>query len=160
MHLLSGDAPERVAAIADQVGPVRWRGGASPEDKLAHVAALQACGHRVLMIGDGINDAPVLARAQVSVAMGQGADLAKSRADALLVSDRLGAITTALGLARRTRRVARQNLAWSALYNAACVPMALVGWLPPWAAGLGMATSSLLVVANAARLGRDTTFRR
>ena len=160
VHLLSGDAPERVAAIADQVGPVRWRGGASPEDKLAHVAALQACGHRVLMIGDGINDAPVLARAQVSVAMGQGADLAKSRTDALLVSDRLGAITTALGLARRTRQVARQNLAWSALYNAACVPMALVGWLPPWAAGLGMATSSLLVVANAARLGRDTTFRR
>jgi len=160
VELLSGDAPERVAAIAARVHLTRWRGGASPEEKLAHVAALQACGHRVLMIGDGVNDAPVLARAQVSVAMGQGADLAKSRADALLVSDRLGAITAALSLARRTRQVARQNLAWSALYNAACVPMALVGWLPPWAAGLGMATSSLLVVANAARLGRDTAIRR
>lgn len=154
VELLSGDAPERVVAAARQAGIAHWRGGARPEDKLQHVTALQARGHRVLMIGDGINDAPVLARAQVSIAMGQGADLAKARADAVLTSDRLDAITGALRLARRTRRVVRQNLAWSALYNAVCVPMALVGWLPPWAAGLGMATSSLLVVANAARLGR------
>ncbi|WP_377156449.1 hypothetical protein ACFJIX_29565 [Roseateles sp. UC29_93] len=75
----------------------------------------------------------------------------------MLTADRLDVITVALTLARRTRRVVRQNLAWSALYNAVCVPMALIGWLPPWAAGLGMATSSLLVVANAARLGRDAT---
>ncbi|WP_431265845.1 heavy metal translocating P-type ATPase [Roseateles chitinivorans] len=157
VELLSGDAPERVASAARQAGIARWRGGARPEDKLQQVTALQARGHRVLMIGDGINDAPVLARAQVSIAMGQGADLAKARADAVLTSDRLDAITAALRLARRTRRVVRQNLAWSALYNAVCLPMALVGWLPPWAAGLGMATSSLLVVANAARLGRAVT---
>ena len=156
IDLLSGDAPARVAAIAECAGGLRWRAAASPEAKLDHVAALQARGHRVLMIGDGINDAPVLARAQVSIAMGQGADLAKARADALLLSDRLDAITAALRLARRTRRVVRQNLAWSALYNAVCVPMALAGWLPPWAAGLGMAMSSLLVVGNAARLGRET----
>ncbi|HEY1395591.1 cation-translocating P-type ATPase [Roseateles sp.] len=159
VELLSGDAPERVAVVAGQAGIAHWRGGARPEDKLQHVTALQSRGHRVLMIGDGINDAPVLARAQVSIAMGQGADLAKARADAVLTSDRLDAITGALRLARRTRRVVRQNLAWSALYNAVCVPMALVGWLPPWAAGLGMATSSLLVVANAARLGRDAAVR-
>ncbi|ANH70152.1 hypothetical protein ABE85_01260 [Mitsuaria sp. 7] len=159
VELLSGDAPARVEAAAFEAGIAHWRGGARPEDKLQHVTALQSQGHRVLMIGDGINDAPVLARAQVSVAMGQGADLAKARADAVLTSDRLDAITTALRLSRRTRRVVRQNLAWSALYNAVCVPMALVGWLPPWAAGLGMATSSLLVVANAARLGRESVVR-
>jgi Cu2+-exporting ATPase len=160
IDLLSGDAPSRVAAIAARAGLVRWRAAAGPEEKLEHVAALQSRGHRVLMIGDGINDAPVLARAQVSIAMGQGADLAKARADALLLSDRLDAVTAALRLARRTRRVVRQNLAWSALYNAVCVPMALLGWLPPWAAGLGMAMSSLLVVCNAARLGRAAAAHR
>nr|WP_297530703.1 cation-translocating P-type ATPase [uncultured Roseateles sp.] len=159
VELLSGDAPARVEAAAKEAGIAPWRGGARPEDKLQHLTALQARGHRVLMIGDGINDAPVLARAQVSIAMGQGADLAKARADAVLISERLDAITAALRLAARTRRVVRQNLAWSALYNAVCVPMALVGGLPPWAAGLGMATSSLLVVANAARLGRDAAVR-
>lgn len=157
VELLSGDAPARVAVIAGRAGLAQWRGGASPEDKLAHVVRLQAEGYRVLMIGDGINDAPVLARAQVSIAMGQGADLAASRADAVLLSERLNAVTAALCLARRTRHVVRQNLGWSALYNAVCVPMALVGWLPPWAAGLGMAMSSMLVVANAARLGRDVS---
>lgn len=157
VEVLSGDEPARVETAAGEAGIARWRGGARPEDKLQHVTALQAQGHRVLMIGDGINDAPVLARAQVSVAMGQGADLAKARADAVLTSDRLDAISVALRLATRTRRVVRQNLAWSALYNAVCVPMALVGWLPPWAAGLGMAMSSLLVVANATRLSRPDT---
>ncbi len=159
VELLSGDLPRRAGDIAALAGIHRWRGGASPEDKLAHVAALQARGHHVLMIGDGINDAPVLARAQVAVAMGQGADLAASRADALLVSERLEVIGEALRLARRARRVVRQNLAWSALYNATCVPLALIGWLPPWAAGLGMALSSLLVIGNAARLGRATLSR-
>jgi len=157
VELLSGDRPARVGAAARHAGIASWRGGASPEDKLQRLAALQARGLHVLMIGDGINDAPVLARAQVSVAMGQGADLAKARADAILTADRLDAITVALRLARRARRVVRQNLAWSALYNAVCVPMALAGWLPPWAAGLGMAMSSALVIGNAARLGRDTT---
>ncbi|UXH80047.1 heavy metal translocating P-type ATPase [Roseateles amylovorans] len=152
--LLSGDRADRVESMARQAGITQWQGGASPEDKLACVTHLQQHGGQVLMLGDGINDAPVLARAQVSVAMGQGADLAKSRADALLVGNRLDAVTQALRLAHRTRAVVRQNLAWSALYNAICVPLALMGWLPPWAAGLGMALSSLFVVANAARLGR------
>jgi Cu2+-exporting ATPase len=152
--LISGDrsdAARRVGA-ALQVGAVH--AGASPEHKLALVTQQQAQGHRVAMVGDGINDAPVLARADVSVAMGQGTALARTHADITLQSGRLADLLAARDLARRMLRVVRQNLAWAALYNAACVPLALAGWLPPWAAGLGMAASSLAVVLNAQRLRR------
>ena len=155
VELLSGDRDTRVALAAHRAGFARWLGGATPEDKLDRVSRLQAAGAHVLMLGDGINDAPVLARAHASIAMGQGADLAKARADALLVAPRLTAVPQAVRLARRTVTVVRQNLGWALVYNAACVPMALVGWLPPWAAGLGMALSSCAVIANAARLGRS-----
>jgi Cu2+-exporting ATPase len=96
----------------------------------------------------------VLARADLSFAMGQGAPLAQSKADVVVTGGQLDAVPTVLALARRTRRVVRQNLAWAAAYNAICVPLALVGWMPPWAAGLGMACSSLVVVLNSARLAR------
>ena len=150
--LLSGDRPERAAALGAQLGVDAVIGGASPQAKLAEVAAAQAAGLRVAMVGDGINDAPVLARADVSFAMGQGALLARARADAVVLSDRLGDLALALGLARRTLRVVRQNLVWAAVYNATCIPLALLGWLPPWAAGLGMACSSLAVIGNSLRL--------
>ncbi|HEY0953683.1 MAG TPA: HAD-IC family P-type ATPase, partial [Roseateles sp.] len=127
---------------------------ATPASKLAAVRAWQADGETVLMVGDGINDAPVLAAADVRIAMGEGAMLARSAADALLLSNRLMVIPQALALAKKTRRVLRQNLAWAALYNLACVPLALTGWLPPLAAGVGMACSSLLVVLNSQRLAR------
>ncbi len=154
VRLLSGDHPAAVARMAGQLDLVHWRGGATPQSKLAAVREWQAGGEHVLMVGDGINDAPVLAAADVRIAMGQGAMLARSAADALLVSNRLMALPQALALAKKTRRVLRQNLAWAALYNLACVPLALAGWLPPLAAGIGMATSSLFVVLNAQRLNR------
>lgn len=154
VRLLSGDQPVAVARMAEALGIDDWRAGASPDTKLAALRDWQARGERVLMVGDGINDAPVLAAADVRIAMGQGAMLARSAADALLVSNRLMAVPQALALALRTRRVLRQNLAWAALYNLACVPLALAGWLPPLAAGIGMASSSLFVVLNAQRLQR------
>jgi Cu2+-exporting ATPase len=154
--LLSGDEPQRVLRLAERLGlgPGDAIAAATPERKLEALRAAQADGRAVAMVGDGVNDAPVLAQADVSFALAQGAQIARQAADAVLLSGRLGEVAHAVRLAHRTRRVMQQNLAWAAFYNAACVPLALVGWLPPWAAGLGMALSSLLVVGNSLRLAR------
>lgn len=154
VRLLSGDQPAAVERMARALDIAHWQAGAAPDAKLAALRGWQAGGEHVLMVGDGINDAPVMAAADARIAMGQGAMLARSAADALLVSNRLMAVPQALALAHRARRVLRQNLAWAALYNLACVPLALAGWLPPLAAGIGMASSSLFVVLNAQRLNR------
>ncbi len=152
--LLSGDRQSRANAIGTQLGVDAVIAPATPVLKLQVVADAQRAGQRVWMIGDGVNDAPVLARADVSMAMGQGAALARQQADAVILRDQLGELVFARTLARRTMAVVRQNLWWAALYNAVCVPLALAGWLPPWAAGLGMAASSLLVISNSLRLAR------
>ena len=152
--LLSGDAPGRVERIAHALGIAEHHGGLSPSAKLAAVRAAQARGEHVAMVGDGINDAPVLAQADTSLAMGAGVHIALMQADGVLVSNALRDVVRARVLARKAMRVMRQNVAWAVIYNTACVPLALVGWLPPWAAGLGMATSSLVVVLNSLRLSR------
>jgi Cu2+-exporting ATPase len=156
--LLTGDDETRARALATRLGIAEVHARVTPEGKLALVAAVQANrqgkGARVAMVGDGINDAPVLARADVSLAMGQGALVARTQADAVIASNRPADLLRALHTARRTLRIVRQNLAWALIYNLVCIPLALVGWLPPWAAGLGMAASSLLVIANALRAAR------
>ncbi len=152
--LLSGDAGERAASLAARLGITEVLASATPEAKLAAVAQAQAEGRRVAMVGDGINDAPVLARADVSLAMGQGALVSRSQADAVLTSSNLFDLVRARDAARQAVRIVRQNLAWAAAYNATSIPLALAGWLPPWAAGLGMAGSSLLVIFNALRAAR------
>ena len=154
VELLSGDQATAALRVAAQVGITVARGGCSPHDKLVHLQALQRQGRHVAMVGDGLNDGPVLAAAHVSFAFGQAVPLAQRQADLVVTGDALGRVPHTLLLARRTLRVVRQNLVWAAGYNAICVPLALAGWLPAWLAGLGMALSSLLVVLNAARLAR------
>ena len=150
--IASGDQVGVVANAARQLGGVAARGNLRPDDKLALVRALQAQGHRVAMVGDGVNDAPVLAGADVSVAIGSGTDLAKISADVVMLGEGLAPLVCAIECARRTRRIIHQNLAWAVLYNVTAVPLAAIGWLEPWMAAIGMSTSSLLVVANAMRL--------
>jgi Cu2+-exporting ATPase len=152
--LLSGDRAGRAQALAGRLGIEQVHAQATPEDKLAVLRALQAAQGPVVMVGDGVNDAPVLARADASLAMGQGALVARAQADAVVTSSRLADLVLARQRARRAVALVKQNLVMSATYNATCIPLALIGWLPPWAAGLGMATSSLLVVLNAQRAAR------
>jgi Cu2+-exporting ATPase len=151
VHLLSGDAHEVVRRTASEAGIDRWESGATPAAKRAYVRALQSTGARVAMVGDGINDAPVLAQADVSLAMGSGADLARMRADMVLLGDSPADAANAVRLSRRARSVVRQNLAWALGYNAIAIPLAFAGLVTPLAAGIGMSVSSLVVVANALR---------
>ncbi len=157
--LLSGDAGARVRQVAARLGVEQAQGDATPAGKLAAVAAMQHDGHRVAMVGDGLNDAPVMARAEVSFAIGAGPALTRARADFILMSGSLVDVARARETARRAMRVVKQNIAWAVAYNATCVPLALLGWFPPWAAGLGMATSSLVVVLNALRVDRASMSR-
>jgi len=153
--LLSGDSSPMVAQIASDLGIDQAEGGMTPAAKLARLQALQAEGHRVLMLGDGVNDVPVLAAADISVAMGSATDLAKTSADAVLLSNRLDSLAQAFDIARRSRRIIIENLAWASLYNGLILPFAAVGLVTPLWAALGMSISSLLVVLNALRLTRQ-----
>lgn len=150
--LLSGDSSPMVASVAAQLGIDEVRGSLRPDDKLQILQQLRAQGHKVLMLGDGINDVPVMAAADISVAMGSATDLAKTTADAVLLSNRLQALVQAFTLARHTRRVILQNLWWAALYNGLMLPFAALGWITPLWAAAGMSVSSLIVVLNALRL--------
>lgn len=131
MELLSGDTESAVAAMARRLGLATWQAAASPEDKLARLRSLQAAGERVAMVGDGINDVPVLAGADVAIAMNGATDLARTRADAVLLGPRLGRIVEAVATSRATRRIIRQNLAWSLIYNVSALPLAAMGFVPP-----------------------------
>jgi Cu2+-exporting ATPase len=157
LKVLSGDGPAAVAQVAQLVGITDARGGCKPQDKLQVLKAWQAQGHRVAMVGDGLNDGPVLAGADVSFALGQAVPLAQSKADFVLMGGHLEVLVSTVLRSRQTLRIVKQNLVWAAIYNAACVPLALMGLLPAWAAGLGMALSSLLVVLNALRLAQALT---
>jgi Cu2+-exporting ATPase len=154
VSLVSGDAAAPVAQAAASLGIDDARSGCTPDDKLERIQALQKQGEVVVMVGDGINDAPVLAGADVSIAPSHAASLAQSSADVLMLGDSLRPIVTLMQAARRTMRVVRQNLAWAIVYNLSAIPLAAAGFVPPWLAAIGMSTSSLVVVMNALRLSR------
>jgi len=152
--LLSGDREAAAQQVAGLVGVDHVIAGASPEQKLAEITALQARGLKVAMVGDGLNDGPVLARADTSFALGHAAPLAQSQSDFIVQGGKVMDVVCTLAQARATLRTVRQNLLWAGAYNLVSVPLALMGYMPPWLAGLGMAASSLLVIGNALRLAR------
>ena len=152
VQMLSGDRTAAARRVADLLGIGEVQGDCTPHSKLEHLQQLQLQGRRVLMVGDGLNDGPVLASAHVSVAVGKAVPLAQAQSDFILPGGQLLMLPKMLAHARRTMRVVRQNLWWAAIYNVVCVPWALTGYLPAWLAGLGMALSSFLVIANASRL--------
>lgn len=151
--LASGDRRATVEAVASQLGIDQAYSAQTPADKLQRLKEFQQQGERrVLMIGDGINDGPVLAAADVSMAMGRGSSLAHAAADLLLLRETLDSIPASVALARRTLKIIHQNLRWAAAYNFTALPIAALGLMPPWVAAIGMSLSSLLVVFNAQRL--------
>jgi len=154
--LLSGDAPGAAGRVGKALGMDEVLGGVSPQGKHDYVSQLQSEGAVVAMVGDGVNDAPVLAQAQVSIAMGGGAQLARAQADFVLLSENLDHLRRGVALSTRGLRIIRQNLLWSFAYNFVALPLAMLGFITPWMAGIGMSGSSLLVVLNSLRLQRTT----
>jgi len=155
LALLSGDHGDRVAAVAAELGLETWEGDATPEAKLEALARLRAAGERVLYVGDGLNDAPALGGAEVSLALGAESRFAQDAADIVSFRRDLRTVPYALGIARSQRRRLHRNLLWAAGYNVAAVPLAVAGFVTPWLAALGMTLSSLIVLVHAQRLARD-----
>lgn len=155
VQLLSGDGPQAVARVAGALKIADYRAECSPQSKLEAIKAAQEQGRSVGMVGDGLNDGPVLAGADASFAFGRAVPLAQAKSDFVVLSDNLELVSQTILLSRKTLRIVRQNLFWSAFYNAASIPLAMLGLMPAWLAGLGMALSSLLVVLNAARLTKS-----
>jgi len=154
LHLLSGDHQASVERVLEAIGPGIFAtacGAQTPEDKWQAVAGLQAQGRRVLMVGDGLNDAAVLAAADMSAAVGQASDLARLHAGAIVLSGRLQSVVLLLAAGRQAMRLMRQNVGWATVYNLCAIPAAALGWIPAWGAALGMSASSVLVVLNSLR---------
>ena len=154
VEILSGDARDAVERMAQHCGVPHFAARQSPGNKLQRVQELTAQGEFVAMVGDGMNDAPVLGGAGLSIAMGRGSALTLASADLILVGDSLAALPAAVALARRAKSIMRQNLLWAAGYNLTAMPLAALGWVPPWLAAIGMSLSSIVVVLNSLRLMR------
>jgi len=159
-EIVSGDEAGAVARIAERCGIERQSARLRPQDKLERLKALQGAGAVVVAVGDGINDAPLLRGADVAVAMGRGSALAQTSADLILVRESLDDLPHTVELARRTQRIIRQNLGWAIAYNLAALPLAALGFVPPWLAAIGMSLSSVVVVLNAMRLSRGSPPQR
>ena len=151
-EILSGDSDDAVGRLAVNCAIAKFASRQTPGRKLEHVRELTARGDWVAMVGDGVNDAPVLGGAAISIAMGRGSPLAHASADLILVGDSLNALPAAFAIARRARKIIKQNLIWGATYNLAAMPLAALGWVAPWMAAIGMSVSSIAVVCNSLRV--------
>lgn len=156
-ELLSGDQLHTVASTANNIGITQFQAACSPQEKLARLQTLKQQGHKVLMVGDGLNDGPILASAHVSIAMGKGVPLSQAHADYILLNGDISQIPQLIKHAKKTMQVIKQNIAWAVVYNLVCIPLAFIGVLSPWLAGLGMAASSIIVILNALRLTQFST---
>ena len=154
LHLLSGDPSSQVEQVAKQLGFDHWKNQAQPKQKLSYIQSLQQQGKNVLMVGDGVNDAPVMSAANASIAMANAADITRTSADCYLLADQLSYIPFALEKAQSTQRIIKQNLAWAIGYNVTMIPLAAMGYIPPYVAAIGMSLSSIVVVINSLRLKR------
>jgi len=153
--ILSGDRPSAVAPVAVALGILKWTAALKPADKIAALDRQKAAGRHVLMIGDGVNDAPALAAAHVSMSPIGAAQIAQAHADAVFLGDRLLPVVAAISVARQARRLMSQNLGLAVAYNAAAVPIAIAGYVTPLIAAVAMSGSSLLVTCNALRARRS-----
>ena len=152
VSLISGDQRSAVEYVGQCLGIRDSKGELSPEEKLDFVQTMQSAGETIMMVGDGLNDAPSLALADFSIAMGSGIDLTKINADVVLANNSLEALLHILDLSHSTKKVIKQNYVWATTYNLLAIPAALFGLVPPWLAALGMSASSLFVVFNSLRL--------
>ena len=152
VSILTGDPSSQVEAVAQALGITDVHKGLSPAQKLEIASAWQQQGERLMMVGDGINDVPTLARADIAVAIGQASDLTKTNADAVITNNSLATLLYAITKGKKSNRIIRQNIYWALLYNILALPLAAAGFIPPWAAAIGMSISSLIVVGNALRL--------
>jgi len=157
LHLLTGDPSTQGNKIAAQLNIAHCHSGKTATEKMHYIKALQAEGHRVAMVGDGVNDAPAMACADVAIALSQGAELTQNSADIILMTPKLAPLATLMAHSYRTHRVIKQNLAWGLLYNGIALPFAVAGYVSPLIAAIGMSFSSLLVVVNALGLNRRLT---
>ena len=152
VSILTGDPSSQVEAVANALDIDDVHKGLSPAQKLEIASSWQSQGERLMMVGDGINDVPTLARADIAVAIGQASDLTKTNADAVITNNSLATLLHAISKGKKSSRIIRQNIYWALLYNALALPLAATGFIPPWAAAIGMSVSSLIVVGNALRL--------
>lgn len=152
LSILTGDPSAQVEAVANALGITEVYKGLSPTQKLEYAAQWQQQGETLMMVGDGINDVPTLARADVAIAIGQASDLTQTNADAVITNNNLTTLIQAIRKGKKTNLIIRENIYWALLYNILALPLAAMGFIPPWAAAIGMSLSSLIVVSNALRL--------